>query len=75
MSGGVWDYQDQHIRDMAIVLRPLLHAVAETEHIVDWAEAGDTSRRDAERHLYDLWVETFHEVYGDPEEDQHSDQT
>ena len=46
-----------------------IEAIAESEHIIDWAEAGDTVRRredgsGAERDLYDLWLKTFNEVYG-----------
>ena len=52
------------------MMRTFLRAVAEREHIVDWAECGDTVRRreedgsGAERDLYDLWLKTFNEVYG-----------
>jgi hypothetical protein len=75
MSGGRWNYQQWNIRDLAVALRdrrePLvrfIEAIAETEHIVDWAESGDTVRRredgsGAERELYDLWLTVFNEVY------------
>lgn len=75
MSGGAWGYQSERIRELAgddgtlIMIRKLLDAVADTEHIVDWAESGDTVRRredgsGAERDLYDLWKRTFDEVFG-----------
>lgn len=72
MSGGRWGYQQWKILDAAEDLKKLMvfaEAVAESEHIVDWAECGDTVRRredgsGAERDLYDLWLKTFDEVYG-----------
>lgn len=76
MSGGTWRYQSNHLEDLAMELElktnelvELIKAVARTEHIVDWAESGDTVRRredgsGAERELYDLWLETFDKVYG-----------
>ncbi len=78
MSGGRWNYQSWRLEDMASDLEnctgPLgslakfLRAVAQSEHIIDWAECGDTVRRredgsGAERDLYDLWLKTFDEVY------------
>jgi hypothetical protein len=70
VSGGAWGYQSWHIKEDAERICVFLRAVAESEHIVDWAESGDTVRHDdedgsgAERDLYDLWVKTFNEVYG-----------
>lgn len=76
MSGGTWNYKQWEILDLAELLEqralPLaefIKAVAQTEHIIDWAEAGDTTRRaddgsGAERQLYDLWLNTFNRVYG-----------
>lgn len=75
MSGGRWFYQKYRIEELAEglkedrnVLVELLKAAAETEHIVDWAESGDTSRRredgsGAERDLYELWLRTFERLY------------
>lgn len=69
MSGGQWGYQKWRIEEDAERLSTFLKAVAESEHIVDLAESGDTVRRredgsGAERDLYDLWLKTFEEVYG-----------
>lgn len=72
MSGGRWNYQEFKILDAAYELEKLLkfaEAVAKSEHIIDWAECGDTVRRredgsGAERDLYDLWLKTFDEVFG-----------
>ena len=69
MSGGAWAYQQYRLEEKAEEMRLLLKAVAESEHIVDWAESGDTVRRredgsGAERDLYDLWLRTFNELYG-----------
>lgn len=63
MSGGRWGYQQLHIEEKAEEISKLLEAVAKTEHIVDWAESADTSRENAQRELYDLWVATFDELY------------
>ena len=77
MSGGRWNYQQWKILDLAEQIENGVHplaefirAVAESEHIVDWAESGDTVRRredgsGAERDLYDLWLKTFNKVYSD----------
>jgi hypothetical protein len=69
VSGGKWDYQSHRIKDSAAGLAKFVEAIAESEHIIDWAECGDTTRRDedgsgAERDLYDLWLKTFNEVFG-----------
>lgn len=70
MSGGRWNYQSYKIRDWAAVVPKFMEAIAESEHIIDWAECGDTVRiredgSGAERDLYDLWLKTFNEVFGD----------
>lgn len=69
MSGGTWGYQSWKIKDSADMVTKFIGAIAESEHIIDWAESGDTIRRDkdgsgAERDLYDLWLKTFNDVYG-----------
>jgi hypothetical protein len=73
MSGGTWGYQAWKIQETAEeatrLIQLFLKAVGESEHIVDWAESGDSVRRSengsgAERDLYDLWLKTFHEVFG-----------
>jgi hypothetical protein len=69
MSGGRWGYQSWKIKDQAEVVVKFIEAIAESEHIIDWAESGDSARRredgsGAERDLYDLWLKTFDEVYG-----------
>lgn len=74
MSGGRWNYQSWRLRDAVEEggwhwqLGKFIEAIAQSEHIVDWAESGDTVRRredgsGAERDLYDLWLKTFNEVY------------
>ncbi|HEY1705569.1 MAG TPA: hypothetical protein VGG75_38275 [Trebonia sp.] len=74
MSGGRWNYQEWRIRDfgedVTRFIGQFAGAIAQSEHIVDWAESGDTTRRredgsGAERDLYDLWLKTFDDVYGD----------
>lgn len=70
MSGGTWNYQSWRIKDSAPHIARFVEAIAESEHIVDWAEAGDTVRRredgsGAEHDLYELWLKTFNEVYGE----------
>lgn len=69
MSGGAWGYQSWRLEEKADLLSgeipELLRAVARSERIVDWSESCDTLRKDAERELYDNWVETFNRLYGD----------
>ena len=70
MSGGAWGYQSWKIKDSAEMVSKFIEAIAESEHIIDWAESGDTVRRredgsGAERDLYDLWLKTFNQVFGD----------
>ena len=64
MSGGAWQYQQYHIEEKAEEIAALLKAVAETEHIVDWAVSGDTLRSEAASELFDLWERIFNKVYG-----------
>jgi len=73
VSGGRWNYQQWRIADELPgeldKIKRFAEAIAQSEHIVDWAESGDTARRredgsGAERDLYDLWLKTFDEVYG-----------
>jgi hypothetical protein len=71
VSGGRWNYQQYKILDRAEELKKLLvfaEAIAESEHLIDWAESGDTARRrpdgsGAEHDLYELWLKTFDEVF------------
>jgi hypothetical protein len=69
VSGGRWNYQQYKIEEQAEAVGKFLAAVAQSEHIIDWAECGDTARRredgsGAERDLYELWRKTFDEVFG-----------
>jgi len=69
MSGGRWNYQSWQIKDSAGRIARFIEAIGESEHIIDWAESGDTVRRredgsGAERDLYDLWLKVFEETYG-----------
>jgi hypothetical protein len=68
MSGGRWNYQSYRIAEQAEHVAKFIKAIAESEHIIDWAESGDTTRRredgsGGERDLYDLWLKTFDEVF------------
>jgi hypothetical protein len=75
-SGGRWNYQSWRIQDQIenldlsiLKFKAFAKAIAESEHLIDWAECGDTVRRredgsGAERDLYDLWLKTFDEVFG-----------
>jgi hypothetical protein len=70
VSGGKWGYQSYRIEEQAEALSGFVKAIAQSEHIIDWAESGDTVRRredgsGAERDLYDLWLATFNMIYGD----------
>ena len=79
MSGGRWGYQQWKLEELASDFEAgsapvgkivaFIRAIAQSEHIIDWAECGDTVRRredgsGAERDLYDLWLKTFDEVFG-----------
>jgi hypothetical protein len=69
VSGGAWGYQSWKIKESAEMVGKFIEAIAESEHIIDWAECGDTVRRredgsGAERDLYDLWLKTFNAVFG-----------
>lgn len=64
MSGGHWNYKQYEIEEQAERVSKLLAAVAETEHIIDWAICGDTSIAEAPQKLFDLWEKTFDEIYG-----------
>ena len=75
MSGGRWQYQSHRLEELAASLASneivqIIKAAARSEHIIDWAVSGDTARRredgsGAERDLFDLWLKTFNEIYGD----------
>lgn len=61
MSGGTWDYlyASGDLEELADELRRVLAYVRECERIVDWSEAGDSSRSSAEHDLYEHWVRAF----------------
>jgi hypothetical protein len=63
MSGGAWGYKQWEIVEEADRIKKFLSAVAKTEHIVDWAVCGDTSKEEAAQELFDLWESVFNEVY------------
>jgi len=63
VSGGNWGYQEHHLNELADETRIILQAVAKTEHIVDWAISGDTLIEDASRQLFELWRETFNNLW------------
>jgi hypothetical protein len=77
LGGGKWGYQSHQICEMATaiqdnkhILVELLNAVAQTEHIIDWAESGETVRHrkdcsGAERDLYEMWLDVFDKLYND----------
>ena len=64
MSGGTWQYQQYRLEEKADEIAKLLRAVAETEHIVDWAVCGIMLRSEAALELFALWKRTFNEIYG-----------
>jgi hypothetical protein len=66
MSGGTWNYKDEHIRRSAVEIALLLETVAETERIVDLAVSGDSNQKDPGKELFRLWHRTFEDLYGDP---------
>lgn len=64
MSGGHWDYQSWKLEEEAEKWAKLMKAIGQSEHIVDWAICGDTSEETAGKQLYELWLKTFEEVFG-----------
>lgn len=56
MSGGYWNYQDQKIDESFDLMRlmELLKGLKKCFHCVDWAESGDTLRKDAEKEIYEI---------------------
>jgi hypothetical protein len=69
MSGGTWGYQSWKLpEDTQAACNRIMAfsaAIAESEHLIDWAESGDSSRESTEPKLYDLWLKTFNEVFGE----------
>ena len=78
MSGGHWNYQQYKLEEIASLLDEnrsiiveIIKTAAESEHIIDWAESGDTVRRrdedgsGEEKDLYELWLKTFQRLYGE----------
>ena len=66
MSGGHWNYQNRDIQDFADncdYIKEILGKAAETAHIIDYAESGDTLRKDARKEIYELWRDFFEEKY------------
>lgn len=63
MSGGRWGYQADRLREQAKSMTKILEAVAESEHIIDWATSGDTSIEGAQVKLFELWEQTFESLY------------
>lgn len=68
MSGGCWNYQymldeNYHIKDIS----KIIDALEDAFHVIDWAESGDTNRKDAEPQVYDILLELGDQLWGDPD--------
>lgn len=69
MSGGTWNYQDCDLRNYRIKdLEHIIAVLRQVFHEIDWAESGDSSRRDAELIIYNLMLELGDNLFnGDSE--------
>lgn len=67
MSGGHWNYQDTKIADELPVrhIPEICEALRKCFHEVDWSESCDTSKRTAEKRLYDIILELGNSIWGD----------
>ena len=67
MSGGRWDYkQDKYRWNEEVDLNEVqqwLQVLGEVLHKIDYAECGDSSRKDAEPQIYDLLLEKADELW------------
>ncbi len=66
MSGGLWNYRDildenYRIKDLPVIIEALQKAF----HAIDWAESGDTIRKDAESEVYNILLELGDKLWGD----------
>ena len=58
MSGGTWDYKDAKLESYKVKdLQDIISILMKVFHEIDWAESGDTSRKDAEPVVYNLMLE------------------
>ena len=69
MSGGTWNYQDSDLSNYRIKdLTQIINFLKQVFHEIDWAESGDSSRRDAESIIYNLMLELGDNLFnGDAE--------
>lgn len=68
MSGGAWDYMEYRLREdgqrLGRELPMILDAVADVEHLIDWAVSCDTSRERQEPLVYDRMRKLFDDLTG-----------
>ena len=69
MSGGTWNYAQYQIEEWAQFMKDSMNLLAKLEHIVDWAEAGDTSKEKAQAHVYSELVRFFDEHFASLHDD------
>ena len=66
MSGGYWNYQDELEENYRLADLPkVIDAVIEVLHEIDWAESGDTNRKNAEPWIYDRMMKLGDELFGE----------
>lgn len=68
MSGGRWNYQDQKIDAEIKVeqLPKLLQGLQQCFHLVDWAESGDSSKKDVQKRIYEILLKLGNDLWEEP---------
>jgi hypothetical protein len=71
MSGGIWGYEDGYEDSYTIYKIPIMiDVLMNVFHEIDWAESGDTDRKDAEPLVYDLMLELGNRLFGHGDNDK-----
>ena len=64
MSGGLWNYEDQKDDNYNFGnIEIIINGIKEVLHKIDWAESGDTNRKDAEPLVYNLMLKLGNELF------------
>lgn len=66
MSGGTWNYHDEILDYYRLnKLIDIMEALRLVFHKIDWAESGDTTRKDVEPEIYDIFLDLGNKLFGD----------
>ena len=66
MSGGHFEYQDMHLGEWFEHVEQLpiiMAALEEAFHRIDWAESGDTDRKDEESKVYNIILKLGQDLF------------